>query len=228
MIWKLAQLSVEDKLSIHSLSKKWSIPETSLRVLTTEIKELLASSFERVKQLEQLQNIKSGKKTEEIKIVVYDEGFLKLLGVQAYLIFTLDGNGKPITLCVENNREAETIYNHFLSAMTQMGGLDVIISDGAPAILSAARALRHDLVLIMQIHQNDGKRARIIKLETVLNKKKMIETTVELHTGSLLLNSESELTVSKKIIYPKKFSGTSIYSQKTKRTKKTRLRDLEY
>lgn len=228
MIWKLSQLSVEDKLSIHSLSKKWNIPETSLRVLISEIKELLASSFERVKQLEQLQNIKSGKKTEEIRIIVYDEGFLKLLGVQAYLIFTLDGNGKPITLCVENNREAETIYNHFLSAMTQMGGLDVIISDGAPAILSAARALRHDLLLIMQIHQNDGKRARIIKLETVLNKKKMIETTVELHTGSLLLNSESELTVSKKNIYPKKFSGTSIYSQKTKRTKKTRLRDLEY
>lgn len=228
MIWKLAQLSVEDKISIHSLSKKWSIPETSLRTLITEIKRILASSFEQVKQLEQLQNNKSGKKTREIKIVVYDEGFLKLLGVQAYLVFTLDGKGKPITLCIENNREAETIYNHFLSALTQMGGLDVIISDGAPAILSAARALRHDLLLIMQIHQNDGKRARIIKLETVLNRKKMIETTVELHTGSLLLNSESELTVSKKIIYPKKFSGTSIYSQKTKRSKKTRLKDLGY
>jgi len=228
MVWKLAQLSVEDKLSIHSLSEKWNIPETSLRVLITEIKEVLASSFEQVKQLEQLQNIKLGIIAEEIKIIVYDEGFLKLLGIQAYLLFTLDGNGKPITLCIENNRGAETIYNHFLSAMTQMGGLDVIISDGAPTILSAARALRHDLLLIMQIHQNDGKRARIIKLETVPNKKKMIETTIELHTGSLLLNSESELTVSKKIIYPKKFSGTSSYSQKTKRTKKTRLRDLEF
>lgn len=225
MIWRLAQLSVEDKLSIHSLSKKWNIPETSLRVLITEIKDILASSFEQVKQLEQVQNIKTGKKTEGIKIIVYDEGFLKLLGIQAYLIFTLDKDGHPITLCIENNRGAETIYNHFLSAMTQMGGLDVIISDGAPTILSAARALRHNLVLVMQIHQNDGKRARIIKLETVPNKKKLIETTLEVHTGSLLLNSESEMTVSKKFIYPKKFPGTSSYSQKTKRTKKTRSRE---
>lgn len=227
MIWKLAQLSVEDKLSIRSLSRKWNIPETTLRVLITDIKHLLASSFERIKQLDELQNIRSGNKPEEIKIILYDEGFLKLLGIQAYLIFTLDGDGKPITLCIENNRNAETIYNHFLSAMTQMGGLDVIISDGAPAILSATRALSHDLVLIMQIHQNDGKRARIIKLETVPNKKIMIETTIELHTGSLLLGTESELTVSKKTIYPKTFSGTSSYSQKTKRQKKTRLRDLE-
>lgn len=221
MIWRLAQLTIEDKISIHSLSKKWSIPETTLRVLIAKIKELLASAFERAKQLEQLQNLKLGIKTEGIKIIVYDEGFLKLLGIQAYLLFTLDGNGKPITLCIESNRGAETIYNHFLSAMTQMGGLDVIISDAAPAILSAARALRHDLLLVMQVHQNDGKRARLIKLETVPNKKKLIETTVELHTGSLLLNSESELTVSKKTRYPKKFSGTSNYTPKTKRSKKT-------
>jgi transposase-like protein len=92
MIWKLAQLSVEDKISIHSLSQKWNIPETSLRVLITEIKELLSSSFEQIKQLEEFQNIRSGKKPEEIKIIVYDEGFLKLLGIQAYLLFTLDGN----------------------------------------------------------------------------------------------------------------------------------------
>jgi hypothetical protein len=64
-------------------------------------------------------------------------------------------------------------------------------------------------------------------LETVSNKKKMIETTIELHTGSLLLGTESELTVSKKTIYPKTFSGTYSYSQKTKRQKKTRLRDPE-
>ena len=88
--------------------------------------------------------------------------------------------------------------------------------------MSAVRALRHDLLLIMQIHQNDGKRARVIKLETVPNKKGIIETITEVHTGSLLLNSESEMTVSRKIIYPKKFSGTSVYSQKTKQAKKKR------
>ena len=221
MIWRLAQLSVEDKLSVHSLAEKWKIPETSLRVLITKIKHLLASSYERVKQLDHLQNIKLGIKPEGIKIIAYDEGFLKLLGIQAYLLFTLDKDGRPMTLCIESNRGAETIYNHFLSAMTQMGGLDVIISDAAPTILSAARALRHNLLLIMQVHQNDAKRARLIKLETIPNKKRMIETIVELHTGSLLLNSESELIVSKKFIYPKKFSGTSSYSQKTKRIKKT-------
>ncbi len=198
MVWILAQLSVEDKISIHSLSEKWNIPETSLRNLITELKDVLASSFERVKQLDELENIKSGRRSGEIKILVYDEGFLKLLGIQAYLIFTLDVNGK----------------------MTQMGGLDVIISDISPVILPVTWALRHDLMLIMQIHQNDGKRARIIKLETVPNKKRMLETTIELHTGSLLLSSESELTVSKKFIHPKKFSGSSSHSQKTNYSKK--------
>lgn len=213
LVWKLAQLTVEDKLSVHSLSKKWNIPETTLRVLVTEIKDLLSSSFEQAKQLDQIQNNNSRINSKQFRVIAYDEGFLKLLGIQAYLIFTLDSNGRPLTLCIEDNREAETIYNHFLSAMTQMCGLDVIISDGAPAILSAARALRQDLLLIMQIHQNDGKRARLIKLKTIDDRKKMEETTIELHTGSLLLNTESELTVSKKTIYPKKYSGSSITSR---------------
>lgn len=220
LVWKLAQLTVEDKLSVHSFSKKWNIPETTLRVLITELKDILASSFEQAKQLDQIQNNNPRKNSEQFRVIAYDEGFLKLLGIQSYLIFTLDKNGRPLTLCIEDNREAETIYNHFLSAVTQMGGVDVIISDGAPAILSAARALRQNLLLIMQIHQGDGKRARLIKLKTIDKMKKMEETTIELHTGSLLPNTESELTVSKKTIYPKKYSGSSIPSQIPNKEKK--------
>lgn len=93
--------------------------------------------------------------------------------------------------------------------MTQLGGVDVILTDGAPAILTAVKALRSDVILIQHIHSGDGKRARLIKLTTIPNRKAMEQTTMELHTGSLLLNTESIATVSKKKIYPKNLSGTS-------------------
>jgi len=228
MVWKLAQLTIKSNLSVHSLANQWNIPETTLRVLVTEIKEVLSTSFERAKQLDQKLKENSSSDKEQLRIIAYDEGFLKLLGVQAYLIFTLDKDGRPLTLCIENNRDSETIYNHFLSAMSQLGGIDIIISDGAPAILTAARALRQDLTLIMQIHQGDAKRCRIIKLKTIPDRKLMEQTTIEMHTGSLLRNSESELRVSKSFIYPKKLAGSNETSQTTKREKKDIEKQMQF
>lgn len=109
MIWKMAQLTIKDRIAIHSFAQHWNIPETSLRNLITEIKTLFASSFENAKQLEQRLNKQPGINSGNIRLIVYDEGFLKLLGINGYLLFTLDNEGNPLTLCIESDRTAETI-----------------------------------------------------------------------------------------------------------------------
>jgi len=227
MVWKLAQLTVEQNYPVHRLSKQWNVPESSLRRLVTELKVLFSSSFEQIKQAELLQNSDLRTNSDQLKVIIYDEGFLKLLGVQAYLVFTLDHNGRPLTLQIEADRKTETIYNHFLSAMIQLGGVDVIISDGAPAILAAAKALRQDLTAIIQIHQDGGKRCRIVRLKTNPNMKRVEETTIEMHTGSLLLNTEVVITVAKKNIYPQTLAGNNSLAQKTKHQKKDKEQEGE-
>lgn len=207
LVWKIAQIIIGCRVSIRSLALRWKIPEKALRGLINKIKFLLATRFEEAKLLqERFEKVKPEEK-QQFRILAYDEGFLKVLGIKGYLLFTLDGNGKPLTVEIEEDRTAETIYTHFLTAMTQQGGVDVVIADGAPAILTALRALRTPLFFIQHIHKDDGKRARIISISPVKNKKYIWETTMELHTGSLLPNLESIVTVSRTKRYPKRFSG---------------------
>lgn len=219
LVWKLAQLSIEDKLSINSLAKKYSLPYSTINSLISYIKDFLASVYERAKQLHEHQNQNQKEFETSLRIVAYDEGFLKLLGVSAYLLFTLDENGRPLTVQIEENRKAEVIYNHMLSASSQLGGIDVFIADGAPAILTAVRALRSDILFIRHIHKGTSKRAQLIQIIKKPNKKKLTEITIELHTGSLLPNTESILTVTEKEVYSKNFAGstTRIYVEKSKK-----------
>ena len=63
------------------------------------------------------------------------------------------------------------------------------------------------IILVQQIHFDQGKRARIIKLDPILGTKKMREVTNELHTESLKFNKESEITVVVKEVYPSQLKG---------------------
>ena len=221
ILWKLAQLTIEDKVSVHSLAEKYNLPQSTLYLLLTRLKIFLASSYELGKQLYDHMHKNDEKNKEELRIVAYDEGFLRLLGVSAYLLFTLDKKGRPLTLQIEENRTAETVYNHLLTASTQLGGIHVFIADGGPAILSAVRALRSDLLFIRHIHKGSAKRAQIMKYTIQPEKKKIIETVIELHTGSLLPNTESIITVTVKEQYPTTFAGNKV-SKINPETKKKR------
>jgi len=217
IIWKLAQLVIEDRMTINSIARMYNVPESTLRRLATEIKTLLAENFEYAKQIhEQLAGVKK-KPRGGLRYLFYDEGFMKLLGVNAFMIFTVDGDGRPITLAIEARRDGETVHGHFLQAATQLGGIDVIVADGARAILAAAKALRQDLVVIQQIHAGKAKRVRITKYEKIPEKKFLRETTIELRAGSLLPGIESIITAKKKKVYPPKYPVNSKVHEKTKK-----------
>lgn len=203
IVWKLAQLAIGNRFSVNALAKMWEVPETTLRTLITEIKEFLAHNLQRAKQLQEQLTPPGTTETASLRIIFYDEGFLKLLGASGFIIFTLTADGTPLTMEIEPHRDAETIHGHFVQAITQLGGIDVIIGDGATAILAAAKALRQPLILVQHIHSGKKHRARIIRLESIPNRKALRQTTIELHTGSLLPNTESKLkAVIKKVYAP--------------------------
>ena len=204
-------------MTINSLSQKFSVPETTLRRLITKIKTLLSNNFEQAKQLYEWSTIKQGKKKGELRIIFYDEGFLRILGKTGFLIFTLNNAGKPISLAVESKRDSEIIYNHFLQAVTQLGGIDVIIGDGAPTITAATKALKQQVLLIQQIHTDKTKRARIKEYFPIPQRKVLLETTIELHTGSLLPNTESIITVREQNVYPPKYTPNNNKRKKNKK-----------
>lgn len=223
LIWKVTQLVIKDRLPVNTLAEMWGVPETTLRTLVTAIKEFLASNLERAKQLQERLGTPSTTETSSLRIIFYDEGFLKLLGANGFIIFTLTTDGTPINVAIEPRRNAETIHGYFVQAMTQLGGIDVIVADGAKAILAAAKALRQQLILVQHIHQGKGKRARIIMLEPIPNRKAMWETTLELHTGTLLSNVESKITAIKSKVYPATWSSPVIKTnQKIKNNKANR------
>jgi transposase-like protein len=206
IIWKLTQLVIKDRFSVNALVKMWGVPETTLRTLVTAIKEFLATNLERAKQLQERLGVPSTTETSSLRIIFYDEGFLKLLGANGFIIFTLDSDGTPINVAIEPKRDAQTIHGYFVQAITQLGGIDVIVGDGAVAILAAAKALRQPLILVQHIHQGKGKRSRITTLEPISNRKALWDITIELHTGTLLSNVESKVMTRKKKVYPAKWS----------------------
>jgi hypothetical protein len=94
-----------------------------------------------------------------------------LLGANGFIIFTLAADGTPINVTIEPRRDAQTIHGYFMPTMIQLGGIGVIVVDTEPAILTAAKAVRQQLILVQHIHQGKKKRARIIKLDPILNRK---------------------------------------------------------
>jgi transposase-like protein len=222
IVWKLAQLTVADRTSVHSLAKKWNIPKTTLYLLIEQIKVILSQAFEQAKLLYLKQNPKQTQIKHSFRVFYYDEGFLRLLGIPAYLLFTLDRNGIPLTIHIERDRSAETIYTHLVSAVNQAGGIDVFIADGAPAILTALRSLRLKFLFVRHIHQGERKQAELILFDPIPGRKGINEVRLQLHTGALLPNTETLISVSKKKVYPKPFAGTKkVLADKTKRKKVT-------
>ena len=220
LVWKLTQQTIKDRYPVNALAKMWQVPETTLRSLVTDIKDFLARNLELAKQLQERLAVADTVETSSLRIIFYDEGFLKLLGANGFIIFTLAADGTPINVAIEPRRDAQTIHGYFVQAMTQLGGIDVIVADAGQAILAAAKALRQQLILVQHIHQGKKKRARIIKLDPILNRKALWQTTIELHTGSLLANTESKIIVNKKKVYPAKWSTPAIkHKQLPKRNK---------
>ena len=80
-------------------------------------------------------------------VIFYAEGFIKLLGANDFILFSLSAEGTPINVAIKPQRDTQTIHGYFVQAMTQLGGIDVIVSDGGKAILAAAKALRQSLIL---------------------------------------------------------------------------------
>jgi transposase-like protein len=206
-VWKLTQMVIKDRVAINALAKMWGVPETTLRTLTSAVKDFLATNLEIIKQLQERLSVPDTVKLSPLRVIFYDEGFIKLLGANGFILFTLTMDGTPINVAIEPQRDTQTIHGYFVQAMTQLGGIDVIVSDGGKAILAAAKALRQPLILVQHIHQGKGKRARIIKLEPIPNRKALWEITVELHTGSLLANTESKIMARTKKVYPAKWAS---------------------
>lgn len=222
LVWKVTQLGIKDRYPVNALAKMWKVPETTLRSLVTDIKDFLASNLELAKQLQERLTVTDTVETSPLRTIFYDEGFLKLLGANGFIIFTLASDGTPINVAIEPRRDAQTIHGYFVQAMTQLGGIDVIVADAGPAILAAAKALRQPLILVQHIHQGKKKRARIIKLDPILNRKALWQTTIELHTGALLANTESKIIVNKKKVYPAKWSTLSIKRKQLSKRNKAR------
>ncbi|MCK4817111.1 hypothetical protein KA005_15180 [bacterium] len=207
LVWKLTQMTIKDRVAVNALAKMWGVPETTLRTLITAIKDFLATNLEIIKQLQEQLSEPDTVKHSDLRIIFYDEGFIKLLGANGFILFTLAADGTPINVAIEPRRDAQTIHGYFVQAMTQLGGIDVIVGDGAKTIFAAAKALRQELTLVQHIHKGKRKRARITKLEPIVNRKALKETTIELHTGSLLPNTESRIIVRRQKVYPAKWSS---------------------
>ncbi len=223
LVWKLTQMTIKDRVAVNALARIWEVPETTLRTLISAIKDFLAVNWEIAKQLQERLSEPDTKKHSALRIIFYDEGFIKLLGANGFILFTLDDEGTPINVAIEPKRDAQTIHGYFVQAMTQLGGIDVIVADGGKAILAAAKALRQPLVLVQHIHQGKGKRARLVKLESIPDRKALWETIIELHTGSLLPNTESRIIVRKKRVYPAKWASltpVTKYIRKEKQSQK--------
>ncbi len=209
IITTIAELTIKEQLSVSALARIWSVPESSIRRLVNAIKTFLADNFELIKQLQEFSVESSIHEAAPLRVIYYDEGFLKFFGATGFLIFVLDDQGRPISIDLESDRKAKTIYSYFVQAMTQLGGLDVIVADGSPAILAAARALRQPIKLVQHIHRGKGKRVRIVAFQPIPNRKAIWETTIELHGNALLPDTESLISVNKKKIYPASWSSTT-------------------
>ncbi|OLS23606.1 MAG: hypothetical protein HeimC3_24180 [Candidatus Heimdallarchaeota archaeon LC_3] len=224
--YELGKLIFKNNISVNRLSGHLEVPESTLRAVISEIETQLSDNFEFIKSLDDVLNSKKRQNNQSMKILYYDEGFHRLLGNQYYLIFAVDEQGTPIQAELLSSRNKEDIRDSLEQAITKIGGVDMIVADGSPTILSAIRGMYRSLLLVQQIHSDDGKRARIIQLDPILGTKKMREMTIELHTESLKFNKESEITTIIKEIYPSQ-SKNKLHYQKDLSLKK-KQRKSEY
>lgn len=205
LVWKLTQMTIKERIAVNTHANMWEVPETTLRTLISAIKDFLATNLEIVKHLQKRLSESDTVKHYNLRIVFYDEGFIKLLGANGFILLTLNDEGLPINVAIEPKRDVQTIHGYFIQAMTQLGGIDLIVADGVKPIFAAAKALHQPLVLAQHIHKGKGKRARITMLDPISDRKSLQEITIELHTGSLLPNTESKIIVRKQKVYPAKW-----------------------
>ncbi len=141
-VWKLTQMTIKDRVVVNALAKMWEVPETTLRTLITAIKDFLAINLEIIKQLQERLSEPDTVKHSDLRTIFYDEGFIKLLGANGFILFTFAADGTPINVAIEPRRDAQTICRYFVQAMTQLGGIDVIVGDGAKTIFEEEASLQ--------------------------------------------------------------------------------------
>jgi hypothetical protein len=69
ILWKLAQLTIEDKISVNSLAEKYNIPQSTLYVLTTRLKIFLSTRYELGKQLYEHEHKNDDQNHNKLRIV---------------------------------------------------------------------------------------------------------------------------------------------------------------
>jgi transposase-like protein len=223
--YKLGKLAIQHNIPINQLAQSLNVPEKTLKTIITEIEQKLAENLEFIKDLQQFLNQSNEVQMTSLRVLYYDEGFHRLLGKQYYLVFAVDQSGIPVSVELVASRDQKAIVDCLETARSKMGGVDVIVSDGSPTILSAVRNLRSDVILVQHVHSDLGKRARIIHMTPVLGTKKIRELTIELHTGSLRFNTESIIHVQKKEFYPSTRKKKFQHQKDKQLKKKTKLWD---
>lgn len=221
--FELGKLIIKNNVSVNSLAEDLQVPESTLRMVITEIESQLDENFEFIKSLDSVLKPKKTENNKSLRILYYDEGFHRLLGTQYYLIFAVDENGLPIQAELTSSRNREDIRDNLDQAITKLGGIDVIVADGSPTILSAVRGMYRSLLLVQQIHSNGGKRAKVTQMDPILGTKKMRELTIELNTESLKFDKESEITAVIKEIYPSQRKSKLQYQKDPSYKKKQRF-----
>jgi transposase-like protein len=199
--FKLAQLVLKEGVSVNSLAEDLGVPEPTLRAVMTEIRSQLALHLETIKALQTLQVPSLQKISHAYRIVYYDEGFHRLLGGQYYLVFVVDHSGTPLQVDLVPFRDQAAVAGCLQSAATRLGGIDVIVADGAPAVTMAIKELALDVILVQHIHSGTGKRVRVVKYSPLPGSKRIREVTVEMHSGSLHNYTESVIRVREQLVY---------------------------
>jgi transposase-like protein len=217
--FKLAKLVIKDGVSIKSVANDLNVPVSTLHRIIAEIEKQLAENFEFIKSLDSALKNKIRQEKEEFRVLYYDEGFHRILGGNYYLVFAVNKKEKVVQVDLTAKRDGETVQACLEQAITKMGGIDVIVSDGAPAILNGAKNIRSPVILVQQIHLKLGKRVRIYKLEPIAGRKALRMVTLEIHSDGLKPLVESVIRVQEKIVYPKK-SQNLLYHQATQNIKK--------
>ena len=224
VVYSLSKMIIKNGVSINKLAQELEIPKSTLQKVIQEIEAQLAFNFEYLKSLDLVLKDQLQPKKRSLRVIFYDEGFHRLLGGLYYLVFAVNSFGEVIQADLTSKRDGETVLECLEQAITKMGGVDVIVSDGASAVLNSCKNLRKSIILIQQIHSHTGKRARIIKLDPVLGTKRLRQLTLELHTESLKYSKESIARVNVKEVYPKK-RQKSLAHQNDPKIKKNETRD---
>ena len=182
---QVAQLTILHELPINALAESLGVPETTLRELYSEIRELLADNLELVRQLQELLDDNTLSSPEALRVMFVDEGFLKIAGKVVYLIFALSRTGEPLDVQLVPERNATALWECLEQARVLLGGVDVIVSDGGKAIHAAMKQLDQPIIHVQQIHADTGKHIFIHDLTPLDDCKRIRDFVIELHANTL-------------------------------------------